>query len=102
MIPKQSSPIGEAIKAQERAAKNGGQSGTLSDVALALPSLLRAYKLQKRASSVGFDWPDSDGPKAKIMEELAEVEAATLPQHQEEEIGDLLFSVVNYARHLGV
>jgi nucleoside triphosphate diphosphatase len=71
-------------------------------VALALPSLLRAYKLQKRAAGVGFDWPDAEGPKAKILEELDEVATATTDQHRAEEIGDLLFSVVNYARHLGV
>ena len=92
----------EAIKAVERSAKSGAQVGALSGVALALPSLLRAYKLQKRAASVGFDWPDADGPKAKIAEEMEEVEAASTAQQREEEIGDLLFSVVNYARHLGV
>lgn len=92
----------EAIKAQERAAKTGASTSALADVALALPSLLRAYKLQKRAVGVGFDWPDADGPKAKILEELDEVAAATTAQHRAEEIGDLLFSVVNYARHLGV
>ncbi len=92
----------ETIKAAERAEKGGQQTGLLSGIALALPSLLRAYKLQKRASRMGFDWPDAAGPKAKILEELAEVESATTDQHREEEIGDLLFSVVNYARHLGV
>jgi nucleoside triphosphate diphosphatase len=92
----------EAIKAEERAAKAGARPGALSDVALALPSLLRAYKLQKRAAGVGFDWPDAEGPKAKILEELDEVATATTDQHRAEEVGDLLFSVVNYARHLGV
>ena len=92
----------EAIKAEERAAKAGARPGALADVALALPSLLRAYKLQKRAAGVGFDWPDAEGPKSKILEELKEVEAASTDQHRAEEIGDLLFSVVNYARHLGV
>ena len=92
----------EVIKAQERADKAGAAQGALADVALALPSLLRAYKLQKRAAGVGFDWPDADGPKAKILEELDEVAAATTAQHRTEEIGDLLFSVVNYARQLGV
>lgn len=92
----------EAIKAAERSAKSGAQAGALADVALALPSLLRAYKLQKRAAGVGFDWPDVTGPKAKILEELSEVEVARTEQERAEEIGDLLFSVVNYARHLGV
>ena len=92
----------EAIKEQERAAKSGARVGVLADVALALPSLLRAFKLQKRAAGVGFDWPDASGPKAKILEELDEVAAATTDQERAEEIGDLLFSVVNYARHMGV
>lgn len=89
----------EAIKEQERA-KNSS-SGALSGVALGLPSLLRAEKLQKRAARVGFDWPDAAGPRAKIDEELQEV-ADALPTEREEEIGDLLFAVVNWARHLGV
>lgn len=90
----------EAIKAAERVGK--GQDGLLSDVALALPSLLRAYKLQKRAAGVGFDWPDSGGARDKIGEELAEAESARSPVEIEEEIGDLLFAVVNYARHRSV
>lgn len=89
----------EAIKAQERAEKAG--SGALAGVALGLPALLRAEKLQKRAARVGFDWPDATGPRAKIDEELEEIAAAT-PTEREEEIGDLLFAVVNWARHLGV
>ena len=89
----------ERTKADERAAK--GAAGTLDGVALGLPALTRAEKLQKRAARVGFDWPDATGPRAKIDEELAEVEAAA-PDDREEEIGDLLFSVVNFARHLGV
>jgi ATP diphosphatase len=63
---------------------------------------MRAEKLQKRAARTGFDWPDADGPRGKIAEELAEVEAATSPVDRAEEIGDLLFAVVNWARHLGV
>ena len=89
----------EASKAAERAAK--GAAGALDGVAIGLPALLRAGKLQKRAARVGFDWPDASGPRAKIDEELAEVEAASLAE-REEEIGDLLFAVVNWARHLGV
>jgi len=90
----------EQIKAEERAAKGAG--GALDGVAIGLPALLRAEKLQKRAARTGFDWPDASGPRAKIDEELAEVEAAATPAEVEEEVGDLLFSVVNWARKLGV
>ncbi|MGL4302082.1 MAG: nucleoside triphosphate pyrophosphohydrolase [Sphingomonas sp.] len=94
----------EQIKAAERAAK--GQAdippGALDGVALGLPALLRAEKLQNRAARVGFDWPDAEGPRAKIDEEIAEIEAATTPAETEDEVGDLLFSVVNWARKLGV
>ena len=89
----------EQIKAEERTIKP--DDSALAGVALALPALLRAEKLQKRAARVGFDWPDANGPRAKIDEELAEVEAAPADE-LEEEIGDLLFSVVNWARHQGV
>lgn len=89
----------EAQKAAERAAI--GQAGALAGVAIGLPALLRAEKLQKRAARVGFDWPDASGPRAKIDEELAEVAAAD-DMHKTDEIGDLLFSVVNWARHLGI
>ncbi|WP_439567781.1 nucleoside triphosphate pyrophosphohydrolase [Sphingopyxis sp.] len=90
----------EQIKADERAAD--GPKGALSGVALSLPALLRAQKLQSRAARVGFDWPDVNGPRDKIAEELAEVAVATDDAARHEEIGDLLFAVVNYARHLGV
>ena len=89
----------ERIKAEERAAK--GTAGALEGVALALPALLRAEKLQKRAARVGFDWPDPAGPAAKIAEELAEFEAAA-PEDKAEEAGDLLFAVVNYLRKHGI
>jgi len=89
----------ERLKADERAAK--GDAGALDGVAIGLPALLRAEKLQKRAARTGFDWPDASGPRAKVDEEIAEIEAAS-PAEREEEIGDLLFAVVNWARHLGV
>ncbi|WP_231022440.1 nucleoside triphosphate pyrophosphohydrolase [Sphingomonas sp. IC-11] len=89
----------EIIKAQERAKKS--DAGALSGVALGLPALLRAEKLQKRAARVGFDWPDAAGPRAKIDEELEEVSTAS-DATRAEEVGDLLFAVVNWARHLGV
>lgn len=94
----------EQIKAAERAAKGLADvpPGALDGVALGLPASLRAEKLQNRAARVGFDWPDAEGPRAKIDEEIAEIEAATTPAETEDEVGDLLFSVVNWARKLGV
>ena len=93
------SPGWEELKAAERTGKD--DVSALAGVAAGLPALMRAVKLQKRAARVGFDWPDDKGPKAKVHEEIEEVATAS-PQHVEEEIGDLLFAVVNWARHLGV
>lgn len=90
----------ESIKAEERAAKP--DKSALAGVALGLPALSRADKLQKRAARVGFDWPDASGARAKIDEELAEVEAATDVEHRADEIGDLLFAVVAWARFHGI
>ncbi|MEP3055135.1 nucleoside triphosphate pyrophosphohydrolase [Ascidiaceihabitans sp.] len=93
----------EAIKAAERAGK--AQGGTLDGVAVGLPALLRAYKLQKRAARVGFDWPSTDQVIDKIQEEAAElVEARDTLTHTEvaEEFGDLMFVMANLGRHLGV
>jgi ATP diphosphatase len=89
----------EVIKAEERAAHPDGSA--LAGVAVALPALERAAKLQKRAARTGFDWPDIEGPKAKIREELDEI-AEAAPEQLEEEVGDLLFAAVNFARHLKV
>lgn len=91
----------ETIKAAERAAKDDDPSA-LGGVALALPALLRAEKLQKRAARTGFDWPDPAGARAKIVEEIDEVDAAVDMDERNDEIGDLLFAVVNWARKLGV
>ncbi|MEJ7927105.1 nucleoside triphosphate pyrophosphohydrolase [Sphingobium sp. AN641] len=91
----------EAIKAAERAEKEPDPSA-LAGVAIALPALLRAEKLQKRAARTGFDWPDTVGVVAKIVEELDEVQAAVTPAEREDEVGDLLFACVNLARHLKV
>jgi ATP diphosphatase len=93
-------PGWDAIKAAERSASS--DSSALAGVALALPALDRAAKLQRRAAQTGFDWPDPTGPRAKITEELHELDAETAPDAQEEELGDLLFAVVNLARHLKV
>src|SRR3546814_219140 len=94
------SPGWEALKAGER--DSYADKSALAHVAHALPALKRAEKLQKRAARVGFDWPDADGPRAKIIEELAEIDAATSDEERAAEVGDLLFSVVNYARHLSI
>ncbi len=91
----------EIIKEAERKDKNANISA-LDGVALALPALKRAEKIQKRAARTGFDWPDSQGAKSKIIEELEEVEQAASDEQIFEEVGDLLFSVVNYSRHLGI
>ncbi len=91
----------EEIKAAERADKADDLS-VLAGVALALPALERAAKLQKRAARTGFDWPDIEGPRAKILEELEEVATATSDEDREEEVGDLLFAVVNLARFLKI
>jgi ATP diphosphatase len=90
----------EFIKAEERAANP--DKSALAGVALALPALERAAKLQRRAARVGFDWPDITGPRAKIDEELAELDAETDHHRKLDELGDLLFAVVNLARHLNV
>ncbi len=89
----------EKIKAEERRAHP--DKSALAGVALALPALERAAKLQKRAARTGFDWPTIEGPKDKIREELDEIAEAP-PEMVEEEVGDLLFAAVNFARHLKV
>lgn len=93
----------ETIKAAERAGK--AQQGTLDGVAVGLPALLRAVKLQKRAARVGFDWPDVSHVLAKIVEESHELVEArdSLSQDEvEEEFGDLLFVMANLARHMNI
>ena len=90
----------EALKASERAEK--GADSALDGVALALPALLRAQKLQKRAARTGFDWPDTQGPLDKISEEIAELESATSDEARIEEAGDFLFAAVNLVRAYGI
>ena len=90
----------EEIKAAER--QKSADPSALAGVALALPALERAAKLQRRAARVGFDWPDTTGPRAKIDEELAELDAETDHDRMLDELGDLLFAVVNLARHLNI
>ena len=90
-------PDWESMKAAER-----DGTSALDGVAIALPALMRAEKLQKRAARTGFDWPDAEGPRAKIIEELAEIAAAETDDAREDEVGDLLFAAVNLARHLNI
>ena len=90
----------ETVKAAERAAKD--EKGVLDGVALGLPALTRAVKLQNRAARVGFDWPQTDQVLDKVAEEMAELREATDPAHRAEEFGDLLFVMANLARHLDI
>ncbi|MCZ6717485.1 MAG: nucleoside triphosphate pyrophosphohydrolase [Gammaproteobacteria bacterium] len=93
----------EEHKAGERRSK--GQQSVLDGIPVALPALSRAQKLGKRAATAGFDWPDRRGPRQKIDEELSELDReldSGSARRQAEEIGDLLFSVVNLARHLDI
>lgn len=104
------SGLWERIKAEERAAKGAaqGQAGVpsaLAGVPVALPGLTRALKLQNKAGAVGFDWNDPKAVLAKIREEADEIEEALDAGEKKEaaeEVGDLLFAVVNLARHLNV
>jgi ATP diphosphatase len=93
------SPDWEALKAAERADK--GITSALDGVATALPALMRADKLQRRAARAGFDWPDQTGPAEKIAEEIAELASAPMAERAEE-AGDLLFAAVNLVRAFGV
>ncbi len=93
----------ERLKAGERAA--AGLDGVLAGVPLALPALTRAAKLSRRAGQVGFDWRDAASVRPKVHEELGELDAAIAAgdaANTEEEVGDLLFAIVNWARHLKV
>jgi ATP diphosphatase len=90
----------EDLKADERSAK--GVSSALDGVALALPALMRAQKLQKRAARTGFDWPDPAGSEAKIIEEIEELNTAPSDMAKFEEAGDLLFAAVNFVRAHGI
>ncbi len=89
----------EDLKAAER--QHSGAQSAMDGVARALPALLRAEKLQKRAARDGFDWPDVDGPADKVREEMAELAEADAA-HKAEEAGDLLFAAVNLVRAYGI
>ncbi len=90
----------ERIKAAERAGTR--ENGVLDGVALGLPALVRAVKLQKRAARVGFDWPGTDEVIEKIVEEAQELREAQDAEHAREEFGDLLFVMANLARHMDI
>ncbi|MEI7805451.1 MAG: nucleoside triphosphate pyrophosphohydrolase [Hyphomicrobiales bacterium] len=93
----------ERIKAEEKAERGNTETGALAGVPLALPALTRALKLQDKAGKVGFDWNDPYAVLAKIREEADEIEAELNSGHEKKaaaEVGDLLFAVVNLARHL--
>lgn len=90
----------EDLKEAERSKK--GSNSALDGVARALPALMRAQKLQKRAARTGFDWPDPSGSESKIIEEIAELNAATSEEDKIDEAGDLLFAAVNFVRAHGI
>src|SRR5437867_8726631 len=100
----------ELVKRREPRA--GGKRSTLAGLPATLPPLLMAYRLQERAAGIGFDWPDARGPLDKVKEEITELEAelgapgGTVPRSRlprvEDEIGDLLFAIVNLARKLAI
>jgi MazG family protein len=95
--------VGMAKRNKKR--EQGAGSGTLRGLPPSLPPLEMAYRLQERAAGVGFDWPDARGPMEKVKEEVAELERETgkgTRERLEEEVGDLLFAVVNLARKLDI
>jgi nucleoside triphosphate diphosphatase len=105
----------EELKAHERAAADDADDSAMAHVALALPALLRAAKLGRRAARVGFDWQAAADVRAKVLEEIGEVDEAVTRREEAsappgadardavpEEVGDLLFAVANWAIHLGV
>lgn len=89
----------EEMKAAERA--EAGSRSAMDGIALALPALMRAQKLQKRAARDGFDWPNREGPEAKVAEEIEELRTAS-GDELIAEAGDLLFAVVNLVRSYGI
>lgn len=108
LTPDAVAKLWERIKAEEKAARPSGKGaeakGALAGIPVALPALTRALKLQTKASAVGFDWNDPLAVLAKIREEADEIEAEIAAGAQKDaagEVGDLLFAVVNLARHLG-
>lgn len=98
-------PDWEALKRKEREARGEGHKSALSGVPKEIPALLRAYRVGEKAHRVGFDWPDPTGVLAKIDEEVLEVKEAIDggdKEHVAEEIGDLLYAIVNLTRHFEI
>ena len=92
------------LKAEERKRKTGSEGSVLDGVPRGAPALLRAERLSEKASRIGFDWPDLAGVRAKLDEELAELDEAIASgdrDHKEHELGDVLFSLANLARFIG-
>jgi XTP/dITP diphosphohydrolase/tetrapyrrole methylase family protein/MazG family protein len=96
----------EQIKMQERDGEDEAPSSVLDGVPQQLPALLRAHRMQEKAAGVGFDFPDRDGAWAKVEEEIQEfhehAEAGASDSEKEDEFGDVLFALVNYARRVGI
>jgi ATP diphosphatase len=97
LSPQEVSENWEAIKAEEKPAES-----VLDGIEAGLPALMRAQKIGRRAARVGFDWADASGPRAKVLEEIAELEAAQTDDARREEAGDLLFAAVSWLRHMGI
>lgn len=89
----------EQIKLKEKSDK---KKSVLSGVPVSMPSIVKAYRMQEKAAQVGFDWPDKDQVWEKVEEELAEFRSADSIEEQENELGDLIFSLINYARFLNI
>jgi XTP/dITP diphosphohydrolase len=92
----------EQIKAQERAEKGDQKRSSLDGVPESLPSLIKAQRMQEKAANMGFDWQSTDGVLEKVQEELAEIAAARDAEERAAEMGDLLFTLVNFCRHTGI
>ena len=92
----------ELVKAQERAARGEGERSVLAGVPRSLPALIQAQRMQEKVAGIGFDWSHRDEVWRKVKEEVAEFEAAQTLADREEEMGDLLFTLVNYCRHVGI
>ncbi|RMG56117.1 MAG: nucleoside triphosphate pyrophosphohydrolase [Bacteroidetes bacterium] len=92
----------EKIKAAEKAAAGKERASVFDGVPASLPSLIKAQRLQEKAAAMGFDFSDAADALSKVEEEWDELEHATDADHQAEEMGDLLFALVNYCRHLGI
>lgn len=92
----------EVTRNWEKLKMKEGRKSALEGVPKSMPELLRAYRVQEKASGVGFDWQHSDDVLKKIQEEILELRAATNAEEREEELGDILFSLVNYCRFIRV